>query len=393
MSDDNHSIRRPKADEGVMRAWMRYRKIALEKVRDDLRRWMRDGGFLTRQEGKLIHVPMPQIVLPRIRFAPPGNGISMGIGNGMDVQPGDKLKEGNGQGKKGGPGGEGGEHEHGQEQFRVTREEMARILGDELSLPNLVRKESGEVEIIGYKHNGRAKIGPRSQLLARKTLVEAMKRQIAEGTYDEDDPIILPEKSDMRYRAVRPVTQPLHKAAIFFIRDVSASMGEEEQMLSMVSAWWLRLWVDYCYGEGAVEVVYILHDVRAWEAPESEFKTCTSGGGTLLEPAINLMHQIIKRRFDPRRYNIYGFYYGDGDVWGADIQNSVKALARMSLDVARFGYTEVGRGSSQRNGLYQAMQNVQKGVGEGNPLSKMLRSVKAQSTDDIEHNIKELLSE
>ena len=75
------------------------------------------------------------------------------------------------------------------------------------------------------------------------------------------NPIIIPQKKDIRYRSWKEVKSPQSNAVIVFMMDVSGSMGEEQKELVRLESFWIDTWLRKNY-EG-IESRYIVHDVRA----------------------------------------------------------------------------------------------------------------------------------
>lgn len=337
---------RPDVDGIIRGDHKRYRDIGKKKARKDLEKYMTDDSFVGRQGDKKVKVPIPVINLPRVRFGPNdkdgdgSGGKGYGLGHGVSGKPGDVLRPGSYPGSGQGGRGAGQDHaEHGVQQFELTRDELAQLLGEQLQLPNMTRKHSGEMEVVGHKYSGRTNVGPDVMLIQKDTLLEALVRTIAEDEYDEDDPVIVPIKDDFRYRTIKPITRPTSKAVTFFLRDVSGSMGIQQRApLSFAAAYWLNLWIEYCYG-GRYEPVYVLHDHSAWEATKDEFMTAGVAGGTSMKSAIELVKEIIKTKYPPNEWNIYIFHFGDGDSW--DIKGYLQTLIQIMPDIAMFGYVQV----------------------------------------------------
>ena len=81
------------------------------------------------------------------------------------------------------------------------------------------------------------------------------------GDYDPDNPVIIPQKKDIRYRSWKEVKSPQSNAVIVFMMDVSGSMGEEQKELVRLESFWIDTWLRKNY-EG-IESRYIVHDVSA----------------------------------------------------------------------------------------------------------------------------------
>jgi len=330
--------------EGInKRNHKRFRDIGKRKVRKDLEKYMTDDSFVGHQGKKKVRVPIPRINLPRIRFGPnnsSGDGKGYGFGNGVSGQPGDILRPGS-PGGRGGTGAGDQPGEHGLTDFELTRDELAKLLGEKFELPNMVRKHSGEMEVVGHKYSGKTHVGPDVMIIPKDTIIQALIRSIAEGVYDEEDPVILPLPDDFRYRTIKPILRPTSKAVVFFLRDVSASMSwGNRAALAHAASYWLELWIEHCYA-GKQESVYVLHDHQAWEATRDEFLRTTAGGGTLMTSALQLTQKIIKERYDPKEWNIYIFHYGDGDCFSSDLPSYLSTLIDLIPSLALYGYTQV----------------------------------------------------
>ena len=83
----------------------------------------------------------------------------------------------------------------------VTLEELARMLGEELSPPNIEprgKQLDGEPE--GQVPRVR-RTGPESLRHFKRTYRKALRRQIVSGTYDPNDPSSFPIREDRLYRS------------------------------------------------------------------------------------------------------------------------------------------------------------------------------------------------
>ena len=63
------------------------------------------------------------------------------------------------------------------------------------------------------------------------------------------------------------------------------------------------------------ESVYLWHDTEAKEVSQEMFYNLRYGGGTRCSSALRLMKKLIapKSKYDPSKWNIYAFYFGDGE--------------------------------------------------------------------------------
>ena len=77
------------------------------------------------------------------------------------------------------------------------------ILGEELELPNIEPRGKRSVRTSAGRFTGISRSGPQSLRHFKRTFIEALKRQIASGTYDPDNPMIVPIREDLRFRSMK----------------------------------------------------------------------------------------------------------------------------------------------------------------------------------------------
>ena len=161
----------------------RFRQIVKGRVRKDLKRYMSSGEIIGKQGDKLVSIPLPEINIPKLRY---GKNQTGGVGQG-DGEEGEKV-DGAGEGQAGDSPGE-----HLLE-AEITVEELAEILAEELSLPRIEPKGKKHISSVRDKYTGIARVGPNSLRHTRRTYREALKRQMATGTYDPARPVLIPRK-------------------------------------------------------------------------------------------------------------------------------------------------------------------------------------------------------
>ena len=164
---------------------------------------------------------MRGIEIPRFRY---GNNDDGGVGAG-DGSPGDQVAQGDGDG---GPGGTApGQHIM---EVEVSLDELADILGEELQLPRIQPKGKHNITSEKDRYSGIRHAGPESLRHFKRTYRAALRRQLMAGTYDPDNPNIIPIRSDRRYRSWKTVLKPQSNAVIIYMMDVSGSMGDEQKI-------------------------------------------------------------------------------------------------------------------------------------------------------------------
>lgn len=304
----------------------RFRDILKGKVREDLKEYITSDDIIAQHGQDVIKVPVKEITIPRFIFGSNKEGVGEGE-EGEDAASGKK------------PGTEEGQHVR-EEQFHI--EELADLLGDQLELPRIKPRLTSGLEQAVPRYEGISRQGPPSLRDHKRTFREALRRTIAEGEYDEEDPTIIPIKEDFRYRSPRLKPRPKTNAVIFYVIDVSGSMEDLEKSIARNTAFWVDAWIDRQY-QGA-EKCYIIHDVSAKVVDRETFFTTKESGGTVISSAYQLAKEQMATRFPPDQWNIYVFHFSDGD--NSSKEDNVRAGELLRKDIIPFvnlfGYVEVG---------------------------------------------------
>ena len=320
----------------------RFRQIVKGRIRDDLRRFLSKGELIGKEGKDLISIPVHQVELPNFRYGDNKGGVGMG-----DGEEGDALGQ-DGQGK-----GQGGTQQgrHLME-VELSLDELAEMLGDELNLPRIEPKGKHRITVERDKYSGIRRVGPDTLRHFKRSYKEALKRQIATGTYDPDNPIIIPQKGDIRYRSWREVKAPQSNAVIVFMMDVSGSMGEEQKELVRLESFWIDTWLRKNYQ--GIETRYVVHDVQAKEVDKHTFYHLREDGGTKISSAYRVCKQILDAHYDPSEWNAYLFHFSDGDNSSeADSRDCVRLLREHLLPAANlFGYCQVASAYGSGNFIH-----------------------------------------
>ncbi|MEM9192521.1 MAG: DUF444 family protein [Myxococcota bacterium] len=321
----------------------RFRQIVRGKIRQNLRKYISQGELMGKQGKELVSIPIPQIDIPKFRFADRQQG---GVGQG-DGEPGDPLsgQEGDGSGP-GEAGNQAGEHAL---EVDITLDELAEILGEALELPNIEPKGKNTIVDQKDRYVGIRNVGPNSLRHFKRTYRNALKRQIASGTYNERRPIIVPTREDMRYRSWKVEEEPVANAVIIYMMDVSGSMGDEQKEIVRIESFWIDAWLQRQYK--GIETRFIIHDAVAREVNRDTFFRTRESGGTMISSAYKLCTQIIDADYPPGEWNIYPFHFSDGDNWSVDdtllcidiLKNQLMPIA----NVFCYGQVESPYGSGQ----------------------------------------------
>jgi uncharacterized sporulation protein YeaH/YhbH (DUF444 family) len=153
--------------------------------------------------------------------------------------------------------------------------------------------------------------------------------------------VLSPINDDRRFRQYNEIKIPSSNAVIFFMRDGSGSMDQYKCDIVSDIAYWLNLWI--CSHYDKTERVFIWHDTEARELSEKEFFGLRYGGGTYVSSALKMMKKIVKNRYNPVKWNIYGFYFGDGESGQQDNQEFTRILKKElgSNVLNMFGQVEI----------------------------------------------------
>ena len=320
----------------------RFKQIVRGKIKKNLRKYISHGEMLGRKGKDIVTIPLPQIDIPRFKFGPKNQG---GVGQG-DGEVGDVIGHGDEQPGEGQAGKDPGEHVL---EVDVTLEELAKIMGEELELPNIEPKGKKSIESVKTRYSGIHTTGPESLRHFRRTYKEALKRSIASGNYNPKNPIIIPIREDKRYRSWKETRLPESNALIILMMDVSGSMGDEQKELVRIESFWIDTWLRSQYK--GIETRYIIHDAVAREVDRETFFHTRESGGTMISSAYKVCKEIIEADYDPSSWNIYPSHFSDGDNWSSDDSRMCTELLREYLlpwsNLFCYGQVESPYGSGQ----------------------------------------------
>lgn len=319
----------------------RFHQILRGQVKKELRKFMSRGEMFGKKGKDLVSIPLPQIEIPKFIYGPNQAG-GVGQGEGEPGQPVDGEKE-DGAAKAGNlPG------EHLLE-VEVSLEELASILGEELALPRIEPKGTQDIESEKTRYTSVSPAGPESLRHFKRTYKKALKRQILSGTYDPKNPRIIPMREDRIYRSWKQGKKPQSQALVFFLLDVSGSMGNEQKEIVRMETFWIDTWLRSQYQ--SLQTRYIIHDAVAREVDRETFFHTRESGGTIISSAYKLCLKMIEEQYNANEWNIYPFHFSDGDNWsGNDTEECLKLLEEKFFPLCNvfcYGQVESEYGSGQ----------------------------------------------
>lgn len=223
-----------------------------------------------------------------------------------------KLPKGQGQGNGATGGGDGNEED---QTFLLTNEEFQDLLFSHLELPHFTKTAFGSELRKVRCRAGFSKTGSQSNLNLKKTFEHSLARRIALDDIEAKKfPFI--DDLDLRYNYFNLQDKPLAQAVLFCILDVSGSMTYEHKLRAKQFYYLMATFLRRTYK--AVSIVFIIHTETAKEVSSEEFFGSRESGGTVISSGLELMQRIIKERFPPSEWNIYGVQATDGDNEYAD---------------------------------------------------------------------------
>lgn len=325
----------------IKRDHNRFKDIVKGRIKHDLGKYISHGEIVGRKEGEAVKIPVPSMDIPNFRF---GSADKNGVGQGQG--------EGDGQGEAGeGPakgqqvGSDPGDHQFSVE---MSVEDLAEILGESLSLPNIEPRGDKNLDNFKNKYNSIAKIGPQGLRNLRSTYKRSLRRTMANGSHDPEK-VMIPIKDDFKFKSPKIAKKPESQAVIFYMMDVSGSMTDTQKNIVQTEVFWINTWLKKHYRH--LEVCFIVHDASAKEVTEEEFFTISANGGTLISSAYKLAQKKIEEEYNPQDWNIYAFHFSDGDNWNEDDTHlSIKLIKEFFLPIVNsFNYGQVtsSHGSGQ----------------------------------------------
>jgi uncharacterized sporulation protein YeaH/YhbH (DUF444 family) len=312
------------------RDWLRHNQKVRAAVKEGLPELLAGEDLISRPDNRTVLVPVKFLEHARFRLLDPGSQRGAGQGRG---NPGDVLQPGRDEGDR---AADSGGTRNGEIRFVVELkiDEIVDWLWEELKLPDLKPKRSTTLDEPDYVREGWDKRGARARLDRRRTLKESVKRRAVQenGVAFTND--------DLRFRQLVRRPTPATSAAVIFALDVSGSMDEAQRRLAKTFFFFALQGIRRQYAK--VETVFIAHAAQAWEFEESQFFQASSSGGTVSSSAFHLAQEVVHKRFDPSRYNVYLFYASDGENAAEDRASAAESLAQLAAQINYAGYVETG---------------------------------------------------
>ena len=375
------------------------RQRFLDRYRAHIKRSVEEAvnrrSITDMERGEQVSIPSRDISEPVFQHGPGGKRTIVSPGNKEFVE-GDRLPRPGGGGDGG--AGEGGASSQGEGMdefaFTLSREEFLNFVFDGLELPHLERKALKDLDEVKPMRAGFTRDGIPSRINIVRSMREAYARRIAmrapirralreaqEALEIEErkDPVLrnpariaelkaeierlekrleaVPyiDTYDLRYNNLVNQPQPSSKAVMFCIMDVSGSMTQAHKDIAKRFFLLLYLFLERSYEK--VELVFVRHHTAAKEVDEEEFFYSRETGGTIVSSALNLVDEIITRRYPPTQWNLYVAQASDGDNWDDDSVSCRECLIRTLMPRLQY-YTYVEITPHAHQALWEEYETV-----------------------------------
>lgn len=355
----------------------RFLRRYKDQIREAVRRAVDGRGIRDIERGEDIHIPKRDISEPVFHHGQGGVREVVHPGNREYVK-GDRIERPKGGGGQGG-GSQASDSGEGEDDFvfSLSKEEFMQVFFEDLALPHLVRTQLAETPEWKSHRAGFTTDGTPNNLHVVRSMRGAIGRRIAIGSQSRRElreaearlaelrrfpdgraaEIAELEKEiaalrarlaripyldpiDLRYRSRVRVPVPTSKAVMFCLMDVSGSMDESRKDLAKRFFILLYLFLTRHYEK--IDIVFIRHHTQAQEVDEQNFFHATETGGTVVSSALVLMDEIIRARYSPSEWNIYGAQASDGDNWHHDSGRCRELLNDRLLPLCRYyAYVQV----------------------------------------------------
>ena len=360
----------------------RFMRRYKDKIKDAVRRAIDGRGIRDLERGEEVRIPKKDLSEPVFHHGSGGQREMVHPGNQEYVR-GDRIKRP--QGGAGGGAGKGKASDQGEGDddftFALSKEEFMQVFFEDLALPHLTRTQLAELPEYKQHRAGFTSDGNPSNLHVVRSLRGAIGRRIAIGSGSRRElaeleaelaitkaaasagdataeraikPLELQIETlrarlgripyldpiDLRFRSRVKVPVPTAKAVMFCLMDVSGSMDEGRKDLSKRFFILLYLFLTRHYEK--IDIVFIRHHTQAQEVDEQNFFHARETGGTVVSSALVLMEEVIRARYSPTEWNIYGAQASDGDNWHHDSGRCRELLTDKILPLCRyFAYVQV----------------------------------------------------
>tara|TARA_R100000664_G_C2744057_1_gene132147 strand:- start:233 stop:1441 length:1209 start_codon:yes stop_codon:yes gene_type:complete len=320
----------------------RHKQKIDKALKEGIKDVIADESIIGQNGKKKVKIPVKGIKEYQLVYGENNKNEKVSSAGDKNVKKGQIVRKGT---KKGKAQGQKASKDPGEEYYEVevTLEELADYLFQDLELPDLERKKFKFIQHKKLKRSGFRKQGMRSRLSKKETIKRKIRRKkmaMASGTYDDSTEERFPfHKDDLKYKHMKLKYEENNSAVIFFLMDVSGSMGKDKKYMARSFYFLLYQFLNYKYNN--IEVVFISHSTDAKEVSEDDFFKKATMGGTVMSSALELEKEIISKRYHPSSWNIYTFYSGDGENFSFDDPKVIDLFTELKQINQMICYAEI----------------------------------------------------
>jgi len=335
------------------------------------------------ESGEKVSIPVKDIAEPAFHHGKGGVLDHIHPGNEEFIK-GDRISRPQGGSGSGG-GGRASKDGEGEDDFafELSHEEFMNVFFDDLALPNLVKNQLMGIDELKSVRAGFTNDGTPANINIVRSLRGALARRIAMAaptlseineTEEELDTLLESDEEsgfevrerrrrlhllrerlgsipfidpfDLRYNNRVKQLKPTSQAVMFCLMDVSGSMDEAKK--DMAKRFFILLYLFLQRNYEKIELVFIRHHTSAVEVNEHDFFHSRESGGTVVSSALNLMKEVLAKRYPSDVWNIYAAQASDGDNWDSDSANCAHILDEGILPACQYyAYIEITEGEPQ----------------------------------------------
>ena len=320
----------------------RRHKSKIEKaIKEGIHHIVAEESIIGKDGKKKIKIPVRGIKEYRFVYGENGNK-KVGSAPGKNIKRGQKVGSKQQSGQQQGAGKPGKEKGEEYYEVEITLEELSSYLFDDLELPELEKKQMQKIMSEKHKRHGYRNKGIRPRLDKKETVKKMLRRRNSAkraGRYNSEDDEFSFNEKDLRYKHIKKQFKEHSNAVIFFVMDVSGSMTQEKKYLARSFFFLLYHFVRSKYEN--TDIIFIAHDVEAHEVDEEKFFQRGTGGGTIVSSGVEMVKDIVLKRYHPDSWNVYVFQCSDGDNWPTDNNKLITLLDKLKPSCQFYGYCEI----------------------------------------------------